>query len=313
MKFLTSTPVLCMLFVVLWSSGFIGAKFGLGYAGTFTLLTLRYLLVTFVMIVIVSYLRAWRRLSTSEIMHHAIVGILAHAAWLASVLGAIDLGLSAGLAAFIAALQPIVTGALSASITGEKVSMRQWSGLALGLGAVLLVIGDRLVLGGVLLAYLLPFLAVAAISIASLLDRRSELGAKKATPIALVTFIHCAASLVVLTPMAFVLEGFSAQLSAGLVFSVVWLALVVSLAAYGLMFVLLRKMPASLVASLTYLSPPVTMLIAFLLFNETLSSTDILGLLIACVAVWLTIGKSEGSAKSELSDKKQNTKIVCSR
>lgn len=292
------TLALCGLFVVLWSSGFVGAKFGLGYAGTFTLLTLRYGLVTLILFAAVWFLAAWRPLSKKEIMRHAVIGILAHAAWLSAVLGALDLGISAGLAAFITALQPIMTGALSSSFTGEKVTKSQWTGLGLGLLSVLLVVGDRVMLGGTLIAYLLPFLAVAAISVASLIDRRSELGAQEAPPLVLTTFIHCAASLLVLAPLAFALEGFEVEVRAGLVFAVVWLALVVSLAAYGLMFVLLRKMPAAHMASLTYLSPPVTMIIAYGIFGEALSFIDLLGLALAAGAVGLTLRKEEGNVPS---------------
>ncbi len=285
------TYALCALFVLLWSSGFVGAKFGLGYAGTFTLLTLRYALVTLVLFVAVWMLKAWGPLAPREIARHALVGILAHAAWLAAVLGAIDLGISAGLAAFITALQPIMTGSLSASFTGERVSSKQWIGLVLGLLAVVLVINDKVALGGTLTAYLLPFFAVAAISVASLIDRQTELGRDQAPPVVLTTFVHCAASLLVLFPLAFVLEGFEARFTGGLIFAVFWLAIIVSLAAYGLMFVLLRKMPAANVASLTYLSPPVTMLIAYLAFGEALSPIDLFGLAIAAIAVWLTIGE----------------------
>ena len=292
------TYALCALFVLLWSSGFVGAKFGLGYAGTFTLLALRYALVTLVLFFVVWFLNAWRPMTPKEIVRHALVGILAHAAWLAAVLGAIDLGISAGLAAFITALQPIMTGALSAPFTGERVTFRQWIGLLLGLVAVIVVISDKLVLGGTLTAYLLPFVAVAAISVASLIDRQTELGRDQAPPpVVLTTFIHCAASLLVLTPLAFVLEGFEARFTGGLIFAVFWLAIIVSLAAYGLMFVLLRKMPAASVASLTYLSPPVTMLIAYLAFGEALTAIDLLGLIIAAAAVWLTIGNESAVKK----------------
>ena len=289
------TYALCALFVVLWSSGFVGAKFGLGYAETFTLLTLRYALVTIVLFVVVWVLKAWRPLGPKDIARHAVVGILAHAAWLAAVLGGIDLGISAGLAAFITALQPIMTGALSASFTGERVSSKQWIGLGLGLIAVIVVVSDKVALSGTLTAHLLPFLAVAAISVASLIDRQAELSADQAPPVVLTTFIHCAASLLVLSPLAFALEGFEAEFAVGLIFAVFWLAIIVSLAAYGLMFVLLRKMPAANVASLTYLSPPVTMLIAYLVFGESLARIDLLGLAIAAVAVWLTIGE-QGTA-----------------
>lgn len=145
---LTGIPALCALFVVLWSSGFAGAKYGLDYAGTFTILFWRYLLVATVLALLVTLTRQWRRFAPRDLVRHMTVGVLAHAGWLAAVLGAIDLGLSAGLAAFITALQPIMTGALSARMTGERVTGREWAGLVLGLVAVAIVIGDGIALGG---------------------------------------------------------------------------------------------------------------------------------------------------------------------
>ena len=286
---IASVPVLCAVFVVLWSSGFVGAKFGLDYAGTFTILFWRYLLVVLVLAALVTLTRQWQRIPRRDLMRHAAVGALAHAGWLAAVLGAIDLGLSAGLAAFITALQPIMTGALSARLTGERVAPREWAGLLLGLVAVAIVIGDGMSLGGSLIAYALPFLAVASITAASLIDRSATVSKENTAPLLLVTFWHCAASLLVLAPLAIGLEGLEATWNGNLLFAVIWLALVVSLAAYGLMFVLLRRMPAPRVASLTYLSPPVTIVMAWLLFGEVLTVTGIVGLGIAAVSVWLTL------------------------
>ena len=232
---LIGIPALCALFVVLWSSGFAGAKYGLDYAGTFTILFWRYLLVA---------------------------TVLAHAGWLAAVLGAIDLGLSAGLAAFITALQPIMTG-------------------------------DGIALGGSPVAYALPFLAVVSITIASLTDRgatvEDEKRSGKVAPLLLITFWHCAASFLALAPLAIGIKGLEADWNGSLVFAIAWLAFVVSLAAYGLMFVLLRRMSAARVASLTYLSPPVTMVMAWLVFGETLTLAGLAGLAVAAIAVGLTL------------------------
>ena len=146
------------------------------------------------------------------------------------------------------------------------------------------------------------------ISVASLVDRQTEIEARGSAsardPLLLVTFIHCAASLAVIAPLAFLIEGLTASVAPGFVFSVVWLALVVSLAAYGLMFVLLRRLPAPRVASLTYLSPPVTMVLAWLLFDERLAAADIAGLALAGVAVWATLSagsttRSGGAERAE--------------
>lgn len=293
---LLGVPLLCAVFVVLWSSGFVGAKFGLEHAGTFTILFWRYMLVTALLALLVTLANQWQKLPRKVVARHLAVGALAHAGWLAAVLGAIDLGLSAGLAAFITALQPILTGALSARMTGERVTGREWVGLILGLIAVAVVIGNGIALGGSIIAHALPFLAVISITVASLIDRSGTLTEEKRTPMLLITFLHCMASFVVLTPLAFGLEGLEANWSWSLLFAIVWLSLVVSLAAYGLMFVLLRQLPAAKVASLTYLSPPVTMVMAWMLFGETLSTTGLIGLGVASVAVGLTLSRSPEGA-----------------
>ena len=286
---LKSNIILGGLFVVVWSSGFVGAKYGLAFAGPFTILFWRYLLVVLLLAVLVSVWRKWQAIPPRELIRHLIVGGMAHAVWLSAVLGAINLGLSAGLTAFITALQPILTGALSARMTGEAVSPREWGGLVIGLLAVGIVIGDGIALGGAPIAYVLPFITVIAISIASLIDRKATNQGDNQASIMLVAFWHSVASLIILTPMAFGFEGFQATWNGELIFAIIWLAVIVSMAAYGLMFLLLRRIAAAKVASLIYLSPPVTMMMAWLLFAETVTNAGIIGLIIAAIAVSLTM------------------------
>ena len=174
-------------------------------------------------------------------------------------------------------------------MTGEAVSARAWLGLLLGLLAVALVIGDGIALGGPLLAFLLPFVAVFSITLASLIERNANVATRSSTLVLLVTFIHCAISCLAILPCAWIVEGFAAQWNGSLIFAIVWLGLLVSLGAYGLMFLLLRHLSAAGVASLTYLSPPVTMVAAWLAFGETLSGTALVGLGLAAIAVLLTL------------------------
>ena len=134
--FITRIPALSAVFVVLWSSGFVAGKYSLDHSGTFTMLFWRYLLVVIVLALLVTLFRQWRRIPPSNLTRHIAVGLLAHAVLLAAIFSAIDRGLSTGLAAFITALQPIMTGALSARMTGERVTGREWAGLTLGLIAV---------------------------------------------------------------------------------------------------------------------------------------------------------------------------------
>ena len=282
---------LSILFVLLWSSGWIGSKFGLGYAGTFTLLLWRYALVVVTLLVLVKLLKAWRPISKADVSLHLLVGVLSHAVYLSTSLSAMDLGVSVGLVAFVLALQPMLTAVISAPITGEKTNIRQWLGLGLGLVAVLLVVGDRLSLGGSPGAYALLLLSTLAISVATLLNRRIEIKAKQAskpeTPILMMLLIHCIGALLFLIPMAGYFEGYQATWVPSLVFAITFLAWVVSLGAYGLMFVLLRQMSAIKVSCLLYLSPPATMVIAYFVLDERLAMIDIVGLAIASLAVWI--------------------------
>lgn len=295
------TTALAALFVVMWSSGFVGAKYGLPYAGTFTLLFWRYVLVVVVLAILTFALGAWRPMSPRQLAHHAVIGVLAHAVWLIAVLAALDLGVSPGLAAFVTALQPMVTAALAAPVVGERLNLRQWAGVAIGLASVLMVVGDKISLGGAPIAYLLPFLAVLGISAGSLIDRRdsNRRAADTAPPPVLMTaLIHCTASLLVIAPFAWTIEGFEATFGGPLIFAVTWLALVVSLAAYGLMFVLLRRMEATKVSSLMYLSPPVTMVMGYLIFGDRLTLIDVAGLAVAAVAVRLVTKARRAGAQA---------------
>jgi len=159
----------CLLFVGLWSSGWIGAKYGQDYAGTFTLLAYRYLLVVVVLLVFVSVTKSWRKLPASQWLIHLFVGILSHAVYLGAGNSALLLGVSAGLVAFITALQPMITATFSSDISGERASFRQWTGLTLGFAAIMLVVSDKIALGASAFAYSLPFIAILALSFASLI------------------------------------------------------------------------------------------------------------------------------------------------
>lgn len=283
----------CFIFVLLWSSGWIGTKSGLGYAGTFTLLSYRYVVVVILLLAIVTFTKAWRAISRTQLISHLVVGVLSHAVSLGTGSTAMQLGVSAGSVAFIAALQPMITATLSSGGSGESTSHKQWFGLALGFLAIMVVIWDKLSTGGSLIAYLLPFIGILAISLASVIDRRLNLKNQAnqvaATPLSLVCLIHCSSALLVILPIAAVVEGFKTHWSGELIFSILWLAILVSLGAYSLMFFMLRNISATKVASLEYIAPPTTMVIAYFMFGESLTVIDFAGMVLAGVAVWLVM------------------------
>ncbi len=294
-----------LFFIVLWSSGWIGSKYGQEHAGTFTLLAYRYALVVLVLIAIVYFTRSWRKVSTLQLASHGCIGVLSHAVYLGSANSAMTIGVSAGTVAFITALMPAITAVLSPAIAGERTSHRQWIGLVMGFSAVLLVISDKLLPGGSAYGFLLPFVALLALSIATVLDRKISLKQRAArselVPLPLICLIHCSSALLVLVPTAGILEGYRIQWGVEVIFSIFWLAILVSLFAYGLMFYLLRQLSATRVASLEYLAPPTTMLMAFYIFGEYLTMTDLLGLLLAAFAVWLIVSESGNSVRKRQS------------
>jgi drug/metabolite transporter (DMT)-like permease len=279
-----------LLFVLLWNSGFIGAEYGLPYTGPWSLLFWRYL-------VLAGLLGGWLALrgrlgwpGKRAAGHTALVGILAHGVWLGCVLVALDLGVPAGIVALVTALQPLLTGALSGPVLGERTDARQWLGLVLGFAGVVIAVGARLSADAATpaLGYLIPFGSVVAITIASLMQRRwAQIGASTHLPLDTTLFWQSAATALALLPLAWGLEGFAVEPATPFLATMAWLIIAVSLGAYWAMWRLLHRDEATRVASLFYLSPPVTMLMAWAAFGDVLILTDVIGLVVAGAGVML--------------------------
>lgn len=279
-----------LLFVFLWNSGFIGAEYGLPFTGTWTLLLWRYGALTALLglWLIVSKRIAWPGRRQAGRM--AFVGVLAHGVWLACALLALDLGAPAGIVALVTSLQPLLTGALAGPVLGERTSARQWLGLVLGFGGVVIAVGARLSVdaGTPALGYIIPFGSVLGITIASLMQRRwARDDGAQSQPLDVTLFYQSLATTLALLLPAWLVEGFHTQWTAPFIATMAWLIVAVSLGAYGCMWRLLARDEATRVASLFYLSPPVTMLMAWLAFGDRLIATDILGLAVGAAGVML--------------------------
>lgn len=282
-------------FVLLWNSGFIGAEYGLPWAGPFTLLFWRYLALSVLLLPVVLVRRKAVRPRKGAIAQIGLVGILAHAVWLGCVLVALDRDVPAGIVALVVSLQPILTGVLSGWVTGERTLPRQWTGLLVGFVGVAVAVGARLQLEGEagLFGYLLPFGSALAMTAASLIQRRGSLRTARSgdstSAVGLLDqlLIQSVASALVLLPLALGLESMETTWTMPFVGTLAWLILAVSLGAYLLMWVLLNRLEATQVASLFYLGPPVTMLMAWVAFGDTLRWTDAVGLVITAVGVVL--------------------------
>lgn len=271
------------LFVLLWSTGFIGAKFGLPDAPPLTFLALRYGLV---IALLAAAALAWKApwpATRREVADLAVVGVLVHGGYLGGVFLSIAHGLPAGVAALVTGLQPLLTAAAAALFLGERVRPVQWLGLALGLPGVALVVWNKLDvaagLGG------LPFAVGAVLSItAGTLYQKRHCGQMDLRSGAVVQF---SAALAVTLPLALLTETTPVTWTPSFVFALGWLVLVLSLGAITLLYRLIRMGSAARVASLFYLVPPTTAIMAFLLFGETLPPVALfgMGLTVAGVAL----------------------------
>jgi drug/metabolite transporter (DMT)-like permease len=273
-------------FVFLWSTGFIGAKLGLPYAQPVTFLLLRFAFVLALMFPIALALRARWPASPAQVAHIGVAGVLLHGGYLGGVFTAIHSGMSAGLAALIVGLQPVLTAIAVAPILRERVSARQWLGLALGFGGVALVVAQRATLAG-----LTPFggamiaLALASITAGTVYQKRF-CGAFDLRTGSVIQFVAAGA---VLAPFAFAFEHEPVRWTGELVFAMAWLVLVLSIGAISLLTLLIRRGATTKVASLFYLVPPFTAVIAFLIFDERLGALGIAGFALAVIGVALVV------------------------
>lgn len=286
-------PLLPALFVLLWSTGFIGAVWVLPYAEPFTFLTLRFALVVAILAPPLLLLGRLRLGSWRQAGHVAVVGLLVHALYLGGVFAGVARGLPAAHAALIVSLQPLLTAALVGPLLGERVSPRQVVGLLLGLAGVALVLGEKLAPAGSgalfqgfdLGALALGLAALGGITLGVIYQKRF-CGRVELWSGALVQYAAAAAA-TGLVALAF--ESGRIVWSGDFLFALAWLTLVLSLGAVSLLMLLIRLGEAARTAGLFYLVPPVTALFAWALFGDRLGPLAFAGLALAALGVALVV------------------------
>lgn len=283
-----STPVLGFaipgLFVLLWSSGFIGAKLGLPYCGPLTFLSLRYALVVALMLPVCWLARASWPAGPRETAHVMVAGALIQAGYLGGVFIAISLGMPAGVSALIVGLQPILTAFLSGHMVNERATRRQWIGLALGFVGVMTVVWNKMTLGAVTWeSALSATVALICITYGTLYQKRHCAHVDMRTNSAL----QFTSALIVTAPLMWLFEPIDVQWTLPFVLALGWTVFGLSLGAVFLLFALIRRGAATAVASLIYLCPPVTAILAWMVFGEAYTLWAALGMAITVVGVWL--------------------------
>lgn len=265
------------VFVVLWSTGFIGAKYGLPYAEPFTFLLVRFSVLIVVLSLAALIFRAPWPSTPRAALHIAIAGLLVHGVYLGGVFASIHHGVPAGVSALIVGVQPLLTAIAAGPFLGERVSGRQWAGFALGLAGVVMVVGEKVDLSGDLSGVGLSVLALFGITAGTLYQKRH--GGEM--PLRTGSIIQFGASAVLMAVLALVFETSQIQWTGDFVFALLWLVVVLSLGAISLLMIMIKRGQASKVASLFYLVPPVTAFIAYLMFDETLGWAAISGFALA--------------------------------
>ena len=275
-------PWIAPIFVFLWSTGFIIARYSMPYAEPMTVIFIRFSLVVLCMLPVVMIWKApWP--NRSQIIHIAIAGALLQAGYVGGVWAAVKEGMSAGLTALIVGLQPILTAWFAAWIA-EKVTPKQWLGLILGLLGVGLVVWAKLSLTGMShLSLVFIVIALLSITLGTLYQKKYCAQFDLRTG----SVIQFAASAMICLPLMFLFETREIIWAPELILSLIWAVLALSIGAISLLFVMIRNGEATRVTSLMYLTPPTTAIMAWILFNEPITWTIILGIAITMSAVIL--------------------------
>jgi drug/metabolite transporter (DMT)-like permease len=273
------------VFVLIWSTGFIVARFGMPFAPPLKFLVVRYALSAVCFVAWVRMARvAWPR-ERMQWAHLAVTGVLMQAGYLGGVWAAVRAGMGSGLVALLVGVQPVLT-AVWLSLRGGAISRRQWAGLVLGFAGLVLVVWRKLEQGGEVstLTMSLALMALLSITAGTLYQKRflAPCDVRSASAIQLV------AALVVSLPFA-LLETDSIHWNLASGGAMAWSVLALSLGGSSLLYILIQRGTATAVTSLLYLVPPCTALMAWLLFSEPITALTLAGIAITAVGVSLAV------------------------
>ena len=279
------------VFVLIWATGFIVARYGMPYAPPFTFLAVRMTLSLVCFVLWVTLARVSWPQTGAQWLHLGVTGALMHAAYLGGVWAAVKGGMGSGLAALIAGIQPVLT-AIWLSATGSsagKVSRRQWTGLVLGFAGLVLVVWRKLSDGSpgdhvTWVNFSWAVMALVAITAGTLYQKRYV----QPCDVRSASAVQLLAAAIVLWPLAW-LEPEAIQWNTQVVAAMAWSVLGLTLGGSSLLFMLIQRGAAASVASLMYLVPPTTALIAWLLFREPITVVTLAGMALTALGVALVV------------------------
>ncbi|MEL7463463.1 MAG: DMT family transporter [Pseudomonadota bacterium] len=281
-------------FVVIWATGFVGAKFGLPYAEPMTFLALRFAIAA-ALLGVWAWVRGEYRGGARDLKGALIVGALIHGVYLGGVFTAISLGAGAAVSALIVGLQPVLTALFAGPMLGERLSGRQWLGMTLGLAGVALVVA-RKAGGGEIEAFpiLLCVVGLIGISYASILQKRRQITERLAGDSA----IQFASAAIFCFVFAAMFEEFRIDWTLNFGLALTWMVVALSLGAITLLLILIRSGEASKTASLFFLVPGVTAVMAWAMFGETFGAIELAGLIATMIGVRLVTRAPQALGKA---------------
>jgi drug/metabolite transporter (DMT)-like permease len=273
------------LFVLLWSTGFVGAKYGLPYADPFVFLSIRILIASILLFVLAKAMRMPVRIGRGAVARSGLIGFFLHACYLGGVFYSIAQGLPAGVAAVVTSLQPVLVSVFAVKVLGEQLRLRQVIGLLIGLIGVILVLGPSI-------DAQIPAPAIIAILTALIGSTSATLLQKKMgsdIPLLSGTAYQYLFSGCILGIIALATQETTINWTLRFTVAFIWLILVLSVGAILLLLWLLNSGSTAKVSSLFYLVPPATAIEAFFLFGEKVNTQGFLGIGITALGVWLVM------------------------
>lgn len=277
------------VFVLIWSTGFIVARYGMPYAPPMKFLAVRYALSILCFLPWIWWAGVRWPGDRRQTLHLAVTGVLMHAAYLGGVWAAVKAGMGSGLSALVVGIQPVLTAVWLSSVGGQAVSRRQWTGLLLGFAGLVLVVSRKFGSGGPgdqanWLNLSFALLALLAITAGTLYQKRFV----KPCDVRTANTVQLAAALLVTLPLA-LLEAEPMQWNAELAGAMAWSVLGLTLGGSSLLYLLIQRGAAASVASLMYLVPPCTALIAWVLFGEPITVVTVAGIALTAFGVSLVV------------------------
>jgi drug/metabolite transporter (DMT)-like permease len=286
------------VFVFLWSTGFIGAKYGLPYAGPFTYMAIRMALSVVAMVLLAFAFKSPWPQNLPAYGHAAVTGLLMHGLYLGGVFYAISRGMPAGLASLVVGLQPILVAILAQRALKERVYSRQWIGLTLGFAGVAIVVIERMRANGgihgetALAADMAILLALLGTTAGTVYQKQFGSG----IPLIPGTAVQYGANTIAMLTLALLTESMAVDWNIRFVGAMAWQVIVLSVISVTLLMILIRQNSVSRVSSFLYLVPPLTAIEAYFMFDETLSLLALAGMGVVVVGVYLVVRQRKEGA-----------------